>query len=234
MNNIGNNSRVFLFCGIALAGVTGFGLFSALDKTENLVPQVVATQTIEPRTQITERMVQIKNVPALGRNESALDDTSLVIGGYSTTKIFADQPIIQPMVAKQFDETGASGMALSIPDENLRAISLAVAPADVVGGKISKGDFVDIVATFDEGKLHTESGITKTLIQNVDVFDYSKEDGYITLLLPLDRIETIMHAQHVGKLVFVLNPGNPQRAKTVGMINTTLCERFNFSCKPAK
>ena len=230
MSSLSSNSKVYLFCGAILATVVGVGVFTALDKTENLVPQVVATQTIEPRTQITERMLTVKNVPALGRSEASLDDPALVVGGFATTRIYAEQPIIQPMVAKQFDETGASGLALSIQDSNLRAISFPVSPADVVGGKIKKGDYVDLIASFDASKLQTETNITKAILQGVEVFDYSSENGYITLLLTLEQIEIVKHAYAVGTITYALTPGDSARATTTGIINKSLCERFHFSC----
>ena len=60
-------------------------MFTATSKVENLVPVVVATQNIEPRTQITDSMVKIEQKPALSRSDSMLDDANLVVGGYATT-----------------------------------------------------------------------------------------------------------------------------------------------------
>ena len=56
---------MFLACGVGLACVAGFGVFTALDKTENLVPVVVATTNIEPRTQITDAMVKVEQIPGV-------------------------------------------------------------------------------------------------------------------------------------------------------------------------
>lgn len=224
---------MFLICGIVLAIIASFGIYSAMNKMENLVPVVVATKNIEPHTEITENMVRVEEVPSMGRPEAAIDDTAMVVGGFSTTRIFTGQTLIQPMVAKQFDETGASGIALSIPDENLRAISFAVSPEMTVNGKIQKGDYVDIIATLDAGKLGTNTSITRTIYQNVEVFDVlGKEDSIqsIALLLKLDQAETVLHVMDVGKITFTLNPGNAKYGRTSGMINTWLCERYGFTC----
>ena len=224
---------MFLLCGIILAIIASVGVYSAMNKMENLVPIVVATKNIEPHIEITENMVRIEEVPSMGRPESAMEDTALVVGGYSTTRIFTGQTIIQPMVAKQFDETGASGIALSIPDENLRAISFPVSPETTVNGKIKKGDYVDIIATLDSGKLGTNTSITRTIFQGVEVFDVMGNEGTIqslALLLTLEQAETLLHVMDVGKITFTLNPGNAKPGRTSGMINKWLCDKYGFTC----
>ena len=228
---------MFLACGVGLACVAGFGVFTALDKTENLVPVVVATTNIEPRTQITDAMVKVEQIPALGRNESMLEDPALVVGGYATGRIYAGQSFIQPMVSKQFDETGSSGLALAIPDDSLRAVSFSTDNAHIAGGRVSKGDFVDIIATLKKEDMETRSPITKPLLQGVEVFDISKDGNNVTsvtLLLTLDQIEIVKHAYAVGDITYALNPGNPKTSRTTGIINKSLCDRYNFACAPTK
>ena len=66
-------------CGAILAVLAGYAMFTATSKVENLVPVVVATQNIEPRTQITDSMVKIEQKPALSRSDSMLDDANLVV-----------------------------------------------------------------------------------------------------------------------------------------------------------
>lgn len=235
--NINNNSKLYLLCGGALAVVAGFGAYTILDKTENLVPVVVATQNIEPHTQITDKMVKIENVPALGRSENSVDDTGLVVGGYSTSKIYAGQNIIQPMITKQFDSTGASGLALSIPDENLRAIAFPTSPSQAVNGSLVKGDYVDVIVTLSGAKLKADTDITKTILQGVEIFDVGKDGGKIqsvTLLLTLEQIEIVKHAYSIGDVSYALNPGNPKTSRTTGIINKGFCERYNFNCSAKK
>ena len=235
--SVHDSSKMFLACGVGLACVAGFGVFTALDKTENLVPVVVATTNIEPRTQITDALVKVEQIPALGRNESMLEDPALVVGGYATGRIYAGQSFIQPMVSKQFDETGSSGLALAIPDDSLRAVSFSTDNAHIAGGRVSKGDFVDIIATLKKEDMETRSPITKTLLQGVEVFDISKDGNNVTsvtLLLTLDQIEIVKHAYAVGDITYALNPGNPKTSRTTGIINKSLCDRYNFACAPTK
>lgn len=224
-------------CGAILAVLAGYAMYTATSKVENLVPVVVATQNIEPRTQITDSMVKIEQKPALARSDSMLDDAELVVGGYATTKIFAGQDIVQPMVSKQFDPSGSSGFAGAIPDESLRAVSFPVDPAKAAGGKISKGDYVDLVATFQPNGGGTK--LTKTILQGVQVFDTSFGDkdasgqSYLTLLLTLEQIE-IVNQIGAQNITYVLDPGNPKVARTTGAIDTMICTRYNFNCQVQK
>ena len=230
---LNSSNKTYLLSGVALALLSGFAAYTVLDKTENLVPVVVATQNIPARTQVTERMVKIENVPALARSENSIDDTGLVIGGYTTTRVFANQTIIQPMVAKQFDETGASGLALAIPDENLRAVSFPTDPASTVNGQIKKGDYIDVIVSLDKGSISTNSDITKTILQGVEVFDTNGEGdaiSNITLLLTLEQAEIMKHAYRMGEVTYTLNPGNAKQTRTTGIINKNFCERYNFNC----
>lgn len=223
-----------------LSLATGFAIYTAMDKTENLVPVVVATQNIAPNTVITEAMVKTDKIPALGRSENALDEESLVVGGFTTTQVYAGQTFVQPMVAKQFDASGMSGLALTIPDENLRAYSVPIQAGYAVGDKLQKGDHVDIIATMNVGGGKNGGTITKTIMQNVRIFDVDRgrkddkeiEHGpikQISFLLTLEQIEIIKHAASLGDLSVALNPGNPNRKSTRGVINETLCTRYNFS-----
>ncbi len=228
------NNKTFLLCGIILALITAFGVFTAISKMENLVPVVVATDNIEPHEEITEKKVRIEEVPAIGRSELAVDDVSLVVGGYSTTKIFAGQTILHPMVAKQFDETGASGVAMSIPNGSYRAVSFPATADNCFGGKVKKGDLVDIVVTLDGGQLGTDTSITKIVAQGVEVFDIIGGEGEnlrgLTFLLPFQEIELLTHAFTIGSVSYALNPMDAKVTPTEGVINASVCKRFNFRC----
>ena len=236
---INKNSKTFLYVGLIVSIVAGICSYVILNKAENLVPVIVARKTIEPRTLIKEDMIQIEKVSALNRKANALDDTELVVGGFSTVKIFEGQDILQPMVAKQFDERGSSELSLAIPDENLRAISYPLTKINSMSNTLKKGDFVDIIATAEKDKLGTDTSITKTILQGVEVFNIdnptsSTEAGAITFLLTLEQIEIVNHAFSIGEVKFALNPSNAKPVKTSGVVNKTFCERFNFNCAKTK
>ena len=234
--SINNNSKAYLMCGVALAGLAGLAGYTTIDKVQDLVPVVVATQNIEPHQQITAQMVKTVEVPALGRADNTIDDTSLVVGGYTTSKVYANQTIIQPMVAKQFDETGASGLALSIPDETLRVVAFDVNNSSAIGGKLKKGDFVDIMVTVNGSSVGANTNITKTILQGIQVSDVkgggegdgASEISSISLLLTLEQAEVVKHAYAMGEVTYALNPGNSKPARTTGITDKSFMERFGF------
>ena len=103
----------------------------------------------------------------------------------------------------------------------------------IVNGKVKKGDYVDIIVNMSQGSLGSNSGITKTIIQGVEVFDVGGENesiNTITLLLTLEQAEIVKHAYTLGSVTYALNPGNAQTARTTGIINKSFCERYNFNC----
>ena len=234
--NLDKKTKMVAVCGAVLAILAGYAMYTATSKVENLVPVVVATKNIEPRTKITEDMVKIEQIPALARDDSMLDDTSLVVGGYATTHIYSGQDFVQPMVSKQFDPNGVSGYAGAIPDASLRAVSFPVNVNKAVGGKISKGDYVDVIATFAPNG--GSQKLTKTVLQGVEVFDSNMGDTddsasggepYITLLLRLDYAE-MLNQIGADNLTYALNPMNPTTARTTGAVDELICKRFNFNC----
>lgn len=228
---LNNNSKAFVACALTLCGVAGYAGYSIVSAYQQPVQVVVATQNIEPHTQVTGSMVKTVEIPAGGRSEAAVDDTSLVIGGYTTSKVYAGQQVIQPMVQKQYDPTGASGMALSIPDEALRAVSFPTSAENTVNGNIQKGDYVDIIAMMEGSKLESKQNITKTILQGVEVFDIAKSEGSvsnITLLLTLEQAELVKHSYTLGEVTYLLNPGNSRTARTAGVTNKNFVERFGF------
>jgi Flp pilus assembly protein CpaB len=243
--NLDKKTKMVAGCGAILALLAGYAMYTATSKVENLVPVVVATKNIEPRTKITEDMVKIEQIPALARNDSMLDDTSLVVGGYATTHIYTGQDFVQPMVSKQFDPNGASGYAGAIPDPSLRAVSFPVNVTKAAGGKISKGDYVDVIATFAPNGGGQK--LTKTVLQGVEVFDTNLDSSgdssdsssngsgepYITLLLRLDYAE-MLNQIGADNLSYALNPMNPTTARTTGAIDELICKRFNFNCSKAQ
>ena len=230
-------SKSFAICGLALCAVGGYAGYSVVNAYQQPVQVVVATQNIDPHTQITGSMVKTIEIPAGGRSESAIDDTSVVVGGYSTTKIYAGQQIIQPQVAKQFDETGAAGVALSIPDETLRAVSFPTDSASTANGNIQKGDYVDIIATIDGSKNNTGVGLTKTILQSIEVMDIAKDESAATnITLPLTRgqPEFVKYAYTKGEVIYALNPGNSHQARTAGVTDKSFMERIGLRVVPAQ
>ncbi len=117
----------------------------------------------------------------------------------------------------------------------IRVASFPTSSAYSVGGKLKKGDFVDVVATLNADMLGTNTPITRTIIQQAEVLDtngYGDDITSVTLGLTLEQIEILQHAYTVGDITYVLAPKNAKPVRTTGMINKWLCAKYDFVCAP--
>lgn len=110
-----------------------------------MAPVVVAKQDIPVRTEITDSMVEVKQIPAQARHSLAVTSAKDVVGHVSKLPISAGEQVISSKFAVQRAE---SGLTYIIPP-NKRAISVAVSEVIGSGGMILPGDFVDVIAVFD-------------------------------------------------------------------------------------
>ena len=117
--------------------------------------------------------------------------------------------------------------------DNLRVASFPTSSAYAVGGKLKKGDYVDIVATLNADMLGTNTPITRTIIQQAEVLDtngYGDDITSVTLALTLEQVEILQHAYTVGEISYVLAPKDAKLVRTTGMINKWLCDKYGFVC----
>ena len=104
-----------------------------------------------------------------------------------------------------------------------RAVSFPAYPENSVGGKVKKGDSVDVIATFrDPMGNHL---FTKTIMQGVKVMDVTgsgKDIRAIILEVTLRQAEIIRHAYASGDVAYALNPAKPILTPTFGIGNQFL------------
>lgn len=216
--------------GIGLAILTAICAYFLLRYSLELVPVVVAADTIEARAPITADKVKIVEIPANGKHANAFQDKQLVIGQYTTKPIYTGEQIITQSLATQ----GSDSMGAAIPKANLRVVGVPMDDYTSFGGKIKKGDRVDIMASYkkDDG---LGAVFAKVFLQQVEIFDIgsSERDGrkVVLLLLKLDEAEHVILAQRTGQLVFALNPVNAQPYGTNGAYATSFLNRMGLMVK---
>lgn len=108
-------------------------------------PVVVAKQDIPVRTQITENMVEVRQMPLQAKHPLSLDKVSDVTGKITKLPITAGEPVLSSKFSAQ---RGESGLTYIIPP-NKRAVSIAVSEVISSGGLVLPGDFVDVIGVFD-------------------------------------------------------------------------------------
>jgi Flp pilus assembly protein CpaB len=112
---------------------------------------VVATGIIDARSTIGATQVTTVLAPVDVTNETAFNDTDLVVGKIAAIPIFENQPITPNMLAQS---TGVGqvdileqGETIEFDSPAWRAVSLTVPPDRAVGGLIAVDQRVDVIAT---------------------------------------------------------------------------------------
>ena len=149
---------------------------SATPVTGGTLPALVASQTINAGTQITEEMIKVVDVPESLIVSGVYNDADLVVGEVSTVTIGAGEQITRLKIGLLVPDQGLSGVVAP----GMRAVSVKVNQVTAVGGNLLPGDHVDIVATT---RIERAPGLaedeyilrTTTVLQDVEVLSVAQE-----------------------------------------------------------
>lgn len=128
------------------AVLAGFGTLAIVGSAAERVSYFVLTADAAARTQIAPEMVTRVEVPADALPPTALTEEQIVTGGYFTKIALAAGTVLTSSVVTE----GLAPLAEEIPD-GFVAASLLVSPENAAGGRIKKGDFVNIIADGEGG-----------------------------------------------------------------------------------
>jgi pilus assembly protein CpaB len=156
--------------GLAAAG----GIYTFLDGLKktyvvngDFVKVVTARQRIPARTQVTQQMIELKEIPARYINERAAVDINEVTGKIVKSDILPGEQVLRDKLAK--DKEDSDGLSFVV-QPGKRAVTISVNQVSGVAGLIKPGDRVDVFGTFDlQGQNQDKSSVNSLLIQNVDV-----------------------------------------------------------------
>jgi Flp pilus assembly protein CpaB len=112
---------------------------------------VVATRTIPSGTRIEDDMVSLERMAAAQLVPNVYRDTAMVVGKKATNNILAG------------DQVTHSDVEGPVVPEGMSAVALRIQQTTPVGGLVSPGDWVDVLAAFDGGSR------VKTIAENVEV-----------------------------------------------------------------
>lgn len=164
-------NKLILILAILFGLAASFGVYQYLDNLKasyrssgNYKQVVVPKQTIAPKTQVTNQMVKVKDIPVELIQPGTVMELNEVVGKVTKTELYSEEPILLNRLHKDNDLAG--GLSLSVP-KGYRAITVAVDDVSGVAGLLHPGDHVDIVTTFD---YEVEKTTLSTLIlQNISV-----------------------------------------------------------------
>lgn len=120
--------------------VAGFGALSILGSAADRVPYYVATADMAAGTQITADLVTEKTAPA-----DSVPPTALTLADIQNNTIFAKVALPQGSVIQLSSITQEGGLTADLP-EGFVLTTFVVPPENAVGGRVSRGSYVDIAA----------------------------------------------------------------------------------------
>jgi pilus assembly protein CpaB len=130
-----------------------------------LVPVVFAVSNIAKNTPITEKMLQVKNVPEAYLGFDAIPERyqKFLIGQRAIVGINKDQAILWSNIMLQDENHLANKL-----DVNQRAISIAVDEVSSINSLIRPGDSVDVIGYFNvwQENYSAVRPVVKVLMQN--------------------------------------------------------------------
>ncbi|MBQ8766890.1 MAG: hypothetical protein IJZ16_08795, partial [Clostridia bacterium] len=137
-----------------------------------LVDVVKVTRQIEKNTQITEDMLEIKQLPKQAVTENTITDKKKIIGKVASVQLLPEDNLV---MQKFTDISSVSDKALYEMDGSEKlAISVTVdSLASSVSGKIMPGDVVSVYGFLNETKMLSEY----TDLQYVEVIGVSNSSA---------------------------------------------------------
>ncbi len=221
MENI-NKKIAIIAIGVAL--ITSFLIYlylSGVDSTSNTSKTklaYVAVEDIAAKVVITDKMITQVKVPLDITLPIGISDKNEIIGKMTKERIVKGEPIL---IERLFEEKMTT-MTYVIP-KGMRAVAISVNEISQVSSFLTPGDFVDIIATYEEkdkelnGKKVSYPKYTKVLLQNVQILgigrnmeEESKIEGElstsVTLALSLLDTEKLVLSEESGTLRLVLRP----------------------------
>ena len=216
-----------------LVAYAGFSLLSPRDYAEQVPVQtqpapemktvLVAKNDISARTIISERLLELKQVPVDMVPDDALDSFNSAVGRPAGVSIYAGDVITSK---KLFSDSTRGGLAEDIPPD-CRAVSIGVSNITGVAGFAKPGDHVDVILVQKDDStaksrmllqnvlllsINKDSGESSSASDDVDVSisKASSEDPAIATLalLPQEAME-LVSAAALGEIYLTLRPSHP-------------------------
>lgn len=213
-------------------------------KEEKKAYVLVATTNIPAGTTIDETMIKFDAIPEKYVQPKALSSQSLAVGKRTVADIFPGEQIMSTKLTITVKDMS---LAMLTP-QGKRAMTITMPFLSAVGGKVKRGDYVDLVGTFPynaqvDGKTMTEL-VSVTLFQNILVLSVEGGGGVapargqvataptdliITLALSPREIALLSYAMDQGKLRLVLRPPLETAVEPVPPVEVNTLWQYVFS-----
>ena len=142
---------IFVLC-LILAGVIAFVIVPKSNKNmAESVDVVKVTKQIEKNTQITEDMLEIKQMPKQAVTQSTITDKKQIVGKVSNVQLLPEDNLVM----QKFTEVGTETDKALYEMDNSEQLAISVTLANLassVSGKIQPGDVVSVYGFINETK----------------------------------------------------------------------------------
>jgi pilus assembly protein CpaB len=175
--------------------------------TPETVSVVYAAANIEPTLEITESMIEVRQVPKEAVPDTGFRDKKEVVGRVTSWPIPKGSPIGEMQLAAKGTPPG---MAVRIAN-GFRAVAVKIDESAGVAGWIKPGSRVDVVALLSSPERGSSESMSKVILQNVEVLAVGQDIGKagdtaanvtktITLLVAPVDVPKLHLAETKGKL----------------------------------
>lgn len=148
---IKNRYVIFVLC-LILAGVIAFVIVPKSNKNmAESVDVVKVTKQIEKNTQITEDMLEIKQMPKQAVTKNTVTDKKQIVGKVSNVQLLPEDNLVM----QKFTEVGTETDKALYEMDNSEQLAISVTLANLassVSGKIQPGDVVSVYGFINETK----------------------------------------------------------------------------------
>jgi pilus assembly protein CpaB len=219
-----NLNKKILVIAIIMAFVTSLLLYFYISGLGSQAPDIeyievyAAKSEIPARTIVKDEMLVKVQFPKGAKVTMGASDKSQIVGKLTKERIIKGEPILMDRLYSG----EKTNMAFLVP-KGKRAVTIGVNEVSEVGDFIIPGDYVDVIATFEEanldigGKKVYYPKYSKAILQNVQVLGVGqtmqviKEEkkelpASVTLAVTLDEAERLILADESGVLRLALKP----------------------------
>lgn len=151
MKYIKNRYVIFVLC-LILAGVIAFVIVPKSNKNmAESVDVVKVTKQIEKNTQITEDMLEIKQMPKQAVTQNTVTDKKQIVGKVSNVQLLPEDNLVM----QKFTDVGTETDKALYEMDNSEQLAISVTLANLassVSGKIQPGDVVSVYGFINETK----------------------------------------------------------------------------------
>ncbi len=151
MKYIKNRYVIFVLC-LILAGVIAFVIVPKSNRNmAESVDVVKVTKQIEKNTQITEDMLEIKQMPKQAVTQSTITDKKQIVGKVPNVQLLPEDNLVM----QKFTEVGTETDKALYEMDNSEQLAISVTLANLassVSGKIQPGDVVSVYGFINETK----------------------------------------------------------------------------------